>query len=232
MWVRFPIWDRWGKLTRFWIVAESAFAAEKARWTSLPVLNPNEIKIIDPSGRTRFECDLSEYVAGLDSHHLLYSMLLTSYIGLVEEHGRDIIEYNITEKGLDYRNFPGMNTDIPARGAAEEYIKKQNVEQWGTRCLDVLGWSWSDVNCTQAAIVEVFAVRNIVAHGLENFNQTAANRIANVGGTSKRWTVGQPVILDRDTFGDYLHDLREFTRCLANASVQADVGAGTSVKEI
>lgn len=218
MWVRFPIWDRWGELTRFWIVSETALAAERARWTSLPVLNPNEIKIIDPSGKTRFECDLIDYINGLNSYHILYSMLLMSYIGLVEEHGRNVIEYLVATKGLDHSNFPGLDASLPVGNAAEDYIKKYNVEHWATKILESLGWSWSRMKCSKSAVVEIFAIRNIVSHGLVNFNQTAANRISGVGDACTRWAVGSPVVLDREIFGDYLHDLREFARCLANAS--------------
>lgn len=220
MWVRFPIWDRWRELTRFWIASKSAFMAERGRWTTLPIVNPNDIKISDQSGRTGFECTLDDYLTALDNKHLLYSMLLAAYIGLVEDHGRDIIEHLISTRNFSRSSFPGMDTTVPVDEAAEKFIKDYSVERWGSICLQTLGWSWSTLVCGKAAIVEIFAVRNIITHGLMIFNQTAANRIQNAGGQSSRWVVGQRVVLDRAVFGDYLHDLRAFARCLADASAQ------------
>lgn len=217
-WIRFPIWDKWGELTRFWIAAEAALAAEHRRWTELPISEKDTIKITDPSNRTGFACSFNDYLSALGNEHRLYSMLIAAYIGLIEEHGRDTIEYMLSIKGCSRSAFPRLNANDPAAEAAEDYIRKNSVEVWGAELLKAAGWDWERLDCEKASLIEVFAIRNLTAHGLSAFNTSAENRIKAAGAQTCRWIVGQPVLLSRTLFGDYLKDLRAFARTISDAA--------------
>lgn len=218
-WARFPIWDRWRDLTRFWIASESAIASELDRWTTLPIVNPETVIVNDPTGETEFQCSLADYKAALKDRHRLYSMLLAAYTGLVEEHGRNMIEYAIAVKGTPRQHFPGLDLQTAPDHAAQQYVKSASVEAWGGKYLELARRSWADVDGGKLGVVEAFTVRNLTAHGLLNFNQTAINRLVGAGANPPRWAIGDALAVDRKLFREFVWTLRAFGRAVS------DVGA-------
>lgn len=217
-WVRFPTWDRWKEVTQFRTACEAALAAEHARWASLPIDNPDTVLVKDPVQGGSFTCSLSEYKQAINNTNLLYSMLLASYAGLIEEHGRNLIEYAITTKNIQRAAFPNLHASDPIEEAAENYIRSAPIEAWGTKFLALKGWGWSDVDGGQAGVVEAIAIRNLTAHGLTEVNTTAFNRMMAAGCPSSLWSIGQRVSLDRSTFERLLQSLRAFGRKLSDCA--------------
>ncbi len=215
-WIKFPTWDRWGELTRFRIAIEAASAAEHSRWETLPIENPAAVTIADPVDGSDFRCSLEAYKTALSSTHQLYSMLLGAYAGLIEEHGRSLIEYALSVKHVPRTAFQNISLTNPADEAAEDYIRSMNVEFWGQRYLDLKERSWNDVGGGKAGVVEAIALRNITSHGLRAINTKAFNRMTAAGCDITKWPVGKDVTLNRPTFNECLQNLRAFGRVLSD----------------
>jgi hypothetical protein len=215
MWTRFPVWDKWRDLTRFWIAAETAISAERSRWESLPIRSDSEITIIDRTGVTEFSCNLDEYKTTLNNDHQLYSMLLSSYIGLVEEHGRNLVAHALSASNRPASDFPGLDARLPTNEAAEHYIRCVPVEAWGQAYLGLGLKDWTNLAGGKYGLVEAFVIRNLVSHGLSSISQTAFNRLSACGENAIGWSVGDQVIMDRTKFRHLQWNLRDFARAVA-----------------
>lgn len=152
-WYRFPVWDRWGDLTRFRVALENALVNERALWDRCTSENHCFATSIYPDTPTQFQCSVSDYKISLNNDHCLYSMLLTAYTGLVEEHARNLLEYLLTEKNTPRTDFPGMNASCPANQAAEKFIKENNIEIWSDAIFKSVRRSWGELNCKKSIIV-------------------------------------------------------------------------------
>lgn len=217
-WVRFPTWDRWKEVTQFRTACEASLAAEHARWANLPIHNPDAVLVKDPVQGGSFTCSLTEYKDAINNTHLLYSMLLAYYTGLIEEHGRNLIEYAITAKNIQRTAFPGLHATAPIEEAAENYIRAAQIEAWGAKFLALKGWSWADVEGGQAGVVEAIAMRNLTTHGLTKVNASTFNRMTAAGCSPALWPTGHQVSFDRATFERFLQNLRAFGRRLSDCA--------------
>lgn len=90
-WDRFPVWDRWGELTRFVMAARTAIRMEARRWSELHVKDPETTTIIDPTGKTKFQTALPPYIAALENEHPFNAMVTQSYFGLLEDHAKEVV---------------------------------------------------------------------------------------------------------------------------------------------
>lgn len=216
-WIRFPIWDRWRELTRFHLACEMALDAYKSYFEAFPVMNSDAIKIRDPSGSSKFSCSYTNFLTTLKDNEQLYRVLLPSYIALLEEHGRNLIEEMITRKNVPPSVFGRRSSTATAAQIAEAYIRKTNVETWGNTILVTCGRNWSYVNPGLNVLVEAFVVRNLIAHGLLKYNQSAINRIAGLGAGPLRVTVGQGIALNKVRFQEYIVVMRSFGRGISGA---------------
>lgn len=217
-WVRFPVWDRWGELTRFRIALEASIASEHNRWSTLPIKHLEAATITDPVSGGDFECSLADYKAALANTTLLYGPLLGSYSSLVEYHGRNLVEYALSNKGIPRSKFKNMTANGSDESAAEGYVKAVPVEVWGADYLALKSRSWTDVGGGLAGIVEATVLRNLTSHGVDAVNMSAHNRLVAAGCDPTKWPVGVPVSLDRERFNTCLSNLRSFARAMATCA--------------
>lgn len=218
-WVRFPIWDRWGELTRFLLASEMALASYANYLETLPITDKGGATIKDPSGDSKFQCSFDDFLMTLKDEEQIYKVILPSYVALLEEHARNLIEELIVKKGVPASTFNNTATPKgvtqPPDQIAESYILTTPVEVWGKIILKTGSRDWSDFDGGLLILVEAFVVRNLIAHGLNSFNDTAFNRLNNV--SPPRVTTGQKVTLNKVIFQEYLATMRAFARCLAGA---------------
>ena len=216
-WVRYSMWDRWRELTRFRVACEMALASYKIYVTGFPVSADAPLIIRDPSADSNFRCDLDEFKRTLDDEAALYRILFPSYVGLVEDLGRELVERLIFDKGLPRSAFPGLASTGDLADAAEMYITGVAIEVWGDAILVAGNRDWSSIKGGKRAVVQAITVRNLLAHGLPAFNQKAVNRIAAAAGRRIALEPGDPVSLNKKKFASYTSTLRTFARLLADA---------------
>lgn len=212
--MRFPIWDQWGELTRFLLASEMALASYAIYLETLPIRDRGDAIIKDPSGDSKFQCSFDDFLGTLKKEEQLYKVVLPSYVALLEEHARNLIEYLILNRNVSASSFNSIATQSPDQ-TAESYILNTGVEVWGAVILKTGDRDWSDVDGGLPILVEAFAVRNLISHGLYSFNEKAINRLKNVG--VPRVALGEQISLNKVKFHEYLATMRAFARALAGA---------------
>jgi hypothetical protein len=150
-----PLFDEWGRITRFLESARLAFAREENLWTSLELSDRDDVKISASSPNGQYTVRLPQHVAAVQDEETLFaSVLIHSYAVAQSAAGAHL--------GVDSYSCGG-------------------IEEWGSRLLDGASRSWTDVRGGLAGAVEVAVVRNAFAHGSRTINEQAANRLAAVG---------------------------------------------------
>ena len=220
------VWRRWKELTQFRLACEMALSAYRKSFIELPIRGIRNTKIYDERGRTKFECDYSDFLGALNDKSYLYQLLLIAHASLVEEFGRTIVA-NLLDEGLVARSsFPGLDATAPISEAVEIYILRCNVEAWGGAILAAANRDWTIVPGGIGDVVHAFVARNIIAHGAKSYNQTAINRLN--GAAPGRFGVqnGTALTLDRETFQQHLSRLRNFSRVICGVPSRVKRSAG------
>ena len=216
-WVRYEMWDRWRDLTRFRFASEMALASYRTYVNGFPVTSTAPLVMTDPAG-SAFKCDLADFTAVLNDDQQLYRVLFPSYVALVEDLGRELVETAYTKKGAQRTAFAGIDATAPIDQAAEYWITGTPVEAWGAALLKLGNRGWSSFKGGRRGVVEAVTVRNLCAHGIPVYNQKALNRLAAASTPSQKLpTLGDPIVLDRATFSRHVATLRGFARSLADS---------------
>ena len=215
-WVRYEMWDRWRDLTRFRFASEMALASYRTYVNSFPITSTAPLLMTDPSG-SAFKCDLTDFTAVLNDVQQLYRVLFPSYVALVEDLGRELVETACILKGAPRTAFVGLDAVAPIDSAAEHWVTGAPVEVWGAALLKVGGRNWSSLKGGRRGVVEAVTVRNLCAHGIPVYNQKAINRLAAASTPSQKLpALGEPIVMDRATFTRRVANLRGFARSIAD----------------
>jgi hypothetical protein len=175
-----PIWDEWGRLTRFLESARLAFARERSLWASLELCSAEDIKLSAASAHGTYRVALNQHLAAVsDEETLLASVLIHSYALAESAAARRL--------GGEARDYGG-------------------IEDWGARLLATTDTTWNALAGGIAGAVEVSVVRNAYAHGGRRIDQAAVRRLHAVGRTHPR--VRDPVTLDYATLRVFRGRLR------------------------
>ncbi|MBI1318940.1 MAG: hypothetical protein GC168_08325 [Candidatus Hydrogenedens sp.] len=188
---------------------------------TLPITNTSAAIIKDTSGTSKFQCSFDDFLATLKDEEQIYRVMLPAYFGLLEEHARNLIEELIIKKNISASIFNNTgntkNAIQTADQVAESYIRNTSIEVWGKTILKTGGRDWADVDGGILVLVEAFVVRNLIAHGLNNFNDMAINRLSGLNAGTLRVTTGQQIRLNKPVFQEYLVTIRAFARAIAGA---------------
>lgn len=216
-WVRYSMWDRWRDLTRFRLACEMALASYKTYVNDFPVSSVSQLIVHDPSGDSGFKCEIDDFKQVLNDGEALYRTLFPSYVALIEDLARELVERLVAEKGVARQAFAGMKPGELA-DAAERYVTEVAVEVWGEAILKAGGRDWSAIKGGKCAVVEAVTVRNLCAHGVPVFNRKAINRIKAAAGRAIPLKEGDVIKLDKKHFTAYTATLRTFARLLADSA--------------
>lgn len=211
------VWQRWKELTRFRLACEMALSAYQKSFIELPIRDIERSKIFDENGKTRFECEYKDFLDALNNTSYLYQLLLIAHASLVEEFGRVIIRTLLDDGLVGTSSFPGIGNTTSTSEAAEDYIRRCNVEAWGGAIITVTGRDWTIVPGGLGDVVHAFVVRNIIAHGSKSYNQTAVNRLNGAAPGLFQINAGMPLALEREDFQKHLSRLRNFSRVICGA---------------
>ncbi len=215
-WVRYGMWDRWRELTRFRFASEMALASYRGYVNGFPVTSSAPLVIKDPSG-SAFRCDLGDFIGVLNDDQQLYRVLFPSYVALVEDLARELVETLSTQKGDERSAFAGLSATAAMDEAAEYWITGTPVEAWGATILKLGGRGWSSFKGGRRGVVEAVTIRNLCAHGIPVYNRKALNRITVASTSSQKLpALGDPIVLDRAAFSRHLATLRGFARSMAD----------------
>lgn len=170
-WVRYGMWDRWRDLPRFRLACEMALASYRTYVNGFPIASDAPLVITDPAG-SNFKCDLGEFTAVINDRQQLYRVLFPSYVALVEDLGRELVETLHTGKGIPRRvRRPRCHrADRPGRGALDHRHTGRSV---GCDRPEAGGRKWSNFKGGRRGVVEAVTIRNLCAHGIPVFNQRA-----------------------------------------------------------
>lgn len=196
-WVRYSMWDRWRDLTRFRLACEMSLASYKSYVNDFPVTSSADLLIHDPSGDSGFKCGLEDFKNVLNDREVLYRMIFPSYVALIEDLGRDLIERMLVDKAVSRSHFTGMQQTGDAADAVERYVSTTAVEVWGEAVLKAGLRKWGDVKGGKRGIAEAVTVRNLCAHGIPVFNRKAINRLTAAAGSNVTIKDGTPITLDK-----------------------------------
>jgi hypothetical protein len=162
-----PLFEEWGRITRFLESARLAFAREENLWTSLELSDPDDVEISASSPNGRYTVHLPQHVAAVQDEETLFASVLIHSYAFAQSAAS-------THLGIDSHTCGG-------------------IEDWGSRLLDGASRSWTEVRGGLAGAVEVAVVRNAFAHGSRTINEQSAHRLAAVGIASR--PCGSPVNL-------------------------------------
>lgn len=223
-WVRYGMWDRWRDLTRFRFACEMALSSYRTYVNGFPITSTAPLVMTDPAG-SNFKCDLADFTGVLNDEQQLYRVLFPSYVALVEDLGRELVETLHIKKGVQRTSFAGLDPASSIDQAAEHWITATPVEAWGATILKLGGRGWSSFKGGRRGVVEAVTVRNLCAHGIPVFNQRALNRLAAASTPAQKLpALGDAIVLDRATFSRHVATLRGFARSMADvAANMADV---------
>lgn len=179
-----PIWDEWGRITRFLESARLAFARERNLWASLELGDDRDVQLSASAGDGVYKVGLHQHLAAIeDEQTLLASVLIHSY-ALAESAAASHLS-------VDSRDFRG-------------------IEDWGGRLLSRTNRSWDKVHHGLAGAVEVAVVRNAYAHGTRHIDEASEKRLRKVGVLDR--TAGQTVSLDHAELRTFRARLRSLLR--------------------
>ncbi|KRB30830.1 hypothetical protein ASE05_29265 [Mesorhizobium sp. Root172] len=194
-----------------------ALGSYRAYVNGFPVTSNSPLVIGDPSGST-FKCDLKDFMLVLNDEQQLYRVLFPSYVALVEDLARELVEKLLSQKGAKPNEFVGLDPKLPMDEAAEQWITFQPVETWAMVILKFGGRGWSSFQGGRRGVVEAVTIRNLCAHGIPVINKKALNRLASASTQSQRLpSVGDQIVLDRATFSKHVATLRRFARSMADS---------------
>ena len=220
------VWERWRELTRFRLACEMALSSYRKSFLELPVRGIQDAKIYDERGVTRFECSYNDFLDVLKDETQLYRLLIVGHTSLIEEFGRVIVTQLLDENLVGRVAFPGMQLHGTNAEATDHYIRKVNIEAWGSALLNAAKVTWDIVPGGQGAVVHAVVVRNIVGHGANSYNNTAINRINGVVPGYVTFSGGHSLILDREAFQQFLSTLRNFGRIICGVPARVRRNAG------
>lgn len=216
VWVRYGMRDRWRDLTRFRFACEMALASYRTYVNGFPIASEAPLVITDPAG-SNFKCDPGEFTTVLNDNQQLSRVLFPSYVALVEDLGRELVETLHSGKGVPRSALAGLDATAPIDQAAEHWITGTPVEAWGATILKLGGRKWSGFKGGRRGVVEAVTIRNLCAHGIPVFNQRALNRLSAVSAPKQTLpSLNDPIILDRITFLNHVGVLRKFARTMAD----------------
>ncbi len=175
-----PVWEEWGRITRFLESARLAFARERDLWTSLEIESAEGVKLSATTGQGAYRVSLHKHLAAVQDEDTLYASVLVHNYALVETAAVD-------QLSADARDFGG-------------------IEDWGARLLAITGETWDSVKEGVAGAVEVAVVRNAYAHGTRRIDQSAENRLRAVGKAQP--SAGDPVAMDYAALKNFRARLR------------------------
>lgn len=216
-WERFPIWDEWKKWTRFAALMDYSLEASATLWKSLPVKDRDHVTIQRNFSGSRFACPGSAFLPILEDRHAFSSLLLLSSWSLIEGHVDEVIDYMVCHGVI---TIPLVNERRSGITTSEDFFKG-GVETWGAKLLMALGRDWSDIQDGKAGIVEVSLVRNALAHGKKQVDQSMLNRFTGAGGGSLPWQIGADISLDLARTRLYRDRMRSFARVISTAAVNS-----------
>lgn len=170
-----PVFDEWGRITRFLESARLAFARERNLWARLEIATTDDVRLSAPAGQGIYKVRLSQHLAAVQDDEILFASVLIHSYALAAFAASDRL-------GVASRDLGG-------------------IEDWGARLLATTNKDWNDVNGQKAGAVEVAVVRNALAHGSRIIDQSAAVRLAAVG--VSRYTVGDAVTLSHDDLREF-----------------------------
>ena len=180
---RVALWTEWGRLTRFLKSARMAFERESQLWSTLQISEPEGVTVRVNDGRSLYQVSLAQHKEALQDEQLFLASVLIHSVALFES----------ACGGL-------MGGDLSG-----------GVEVWGARILEGASASWADVAGGEAGVVEVYAIRNCLAHGSRFMDRTNFNRIKSRDpGTA--WVVGAPIVLSVEGLEGMRARLRSFLR--------------------
>ncbi len=170
------LWDEWGRITRFFESSRIALAREATLWKSLQLADPADAFVRVTTGSSTYQVSLEDHAAAVADTWFLYASALMSYYALAESAAADRL-------GLD------------------DLVGCDGIADWGERLLESAGAKWRKPS-ERSRIVEVGVVRNLIAHGDRVYSKRAVAKLQTAG-LSPCPAVGDPVVLDDDTFREY-----------------------------
>lgn len=177
------VWDEWRRLTSFFESARLALEREKLFWQDGN--HKPEVLECRTDSVGKYSVSLKQHIVALSDEWLLHSLVLVSYYALSEALAAKKLEQDVNEIG--------------------------GIETWGKKLLDNAGSAWEKVKDGQRGVVEVAAIRNVVAHGHRQFNDTAWNRMNNFG-EPPSWKIGEQIPLSYSDIDRYRARLKSLLR--------------------
>jgi len=102
-----PVWEEWGRITRFLESARLAFARERNLWTSLEIESAEDVKLSALTGQGAYRVSLNKHLAAVQDEDTLYASVLVHNYALVETAAADLLS-------ADARDFGGIEDWVPA----------------------------------------------------------------------------------------------------------------------
>lgn len=177
-----PIWDDWGRTTRFLESTRIAFARERLLWESLELADGTTAQLAVPMTTKQYKVKLAQHLEAIADETTLLGLVLIQSYALAEA---------AAAQRLGGRVSGG-------------------VETWGGQLLSTNHQDWSAVLGGRAGVVEVAVVRNALAHGTRRIDEEGTRRLLAAGAPPR--TEGAAVMITYSELADYRDRLRSLLR--------------------
>ena len=214
-WKRFERWNHWKAVSQ---VLRCSLIAMKTEASRVGKAKAHVGTLEFNSGLSTFTVSAQQYVKCLHDEHLVCSMVLQAYFGLLEQHARDVL-LELHNVGVDISQLIGRTQVETLEDKLEYYPPSDGIEVWGTSLLKLVNRGWEDVKLGKEIIVAAAVIRIALAHGTPKVTQRMLNRLK-AAGASIPWGRGKLIKLNYDLVKDYRDGLRSFARVISDATAQ------------
>ena len=177
-----PVWDEWGRTTRFLESTRIAFARERLLWESLELADGAAAQLAVPMEAGQYKVKLAQHLEAVADEATLLGLILIQSYALAEAAAAQLL---------------GDRAD-------------GGVESWGGQLLSANHRDWTAVYGGKAGAVEVAVVRNAFAHGTRRIDRAGARRLLEAGAPKR--AEGEAVTITYSELMDYRVRLRSLLR--------------------
>jgi hypothetical protein len=109
-----PVFEEWGRITRFLESARLAFARERNLWTGLEIATSDDVRLSAPAGQGIYKVRLSQHLAAIQDDETLFASVLIHSYALTEFAASDRLKVASRDLG-GIENWGGRLLKRPRR---------------------------------------------------------------------------------------------------------------------
>lgn len=217
-WIKAPIWNEWGELTRLQFSGQIAFGTEIETWSDVPG-NSADIFFKDGVSGADYKTSVNNHVSALGCDSIFMSLIFLRSYSLLERHSK-FVRYI-----LKNQLWSLMDGDVTS--AHQDIIDNVSLsggfDAWSEALMNDVRQPWDLVYKGKAGLNEVSIIRNALVHGRTQMAQDLLTKAANLG-AALPFQVGERIRINLPLVHEYRGRIRSFCRIITDGMVHLRKG--------